>query len=161
MAANPVQIIYASTSGHTEYVAGLLTVALGDAGLDRKARCTRAEKAEAQTFVDCEVLVLASATWNTGGVEGQLNPYMAKLLDHKAKDVDLGGKPCACVALGDDRYFYTARAAEQLQSYVVSHHGDLVVPTLKVINEPYGQEDIIEQWATRLRHDVLRSMRSR
>ncbi len=159
MAAGSVQIVYASTSGHTEYVAELLAVALAEADPERKVRSTRAEKAQAQTLLDCDLLVLAAATWNTGGVEGQLNLYMAKLLDHGAKDVDLSGRPCACVALGDDRYFYTARAADHLQNYVASHHGDLVVPTLKVINEPYGQEDVIRRWAIQLRPDVLNAMR--
>ena len=50
------------------------------------------------------------------GIEGQLNPYMWVLLQDKAKNLDLAGKPCACIGLGDHRYFYTARAADHLDS---------------------------------------------
>jgi flavodoxin len=97
-----------------------------------------------------DVLVLASSTWNTGSVEGQLNPHMWVLLQEKAKNLDLAGKPCACIGLGDHRYFYTARAADLLQSYVKTHRGRLILPTLKVINEPYGQQGKIRVWANQL-----------
>ena len=35
---------------------------------------------------------------------------MSVLLQDKAKNLDLASKPCAAIGLGDDRYFYTARA---------------------------------------------------
>jgi flavodoxin len=72
------------------------------------------------------------------------------LLQEKAKNLDLAGKPCACIGLGDDRYFYKDRAADLLQSYVKRHDGQLVLPTLKVINEPYGQEEKVRVWAKEL-----------
>jgi len=154
-----VHIIYASTSGHTEYVAQLLTAALRDK-LGQQVSCTRAEESQLRSLTECNVLVLAAATWNTGGVEGQLNPHMAELLDHRASNADLYGKACACVALGDDRYYYTARAADHLERYVVSHGGYFAVPVLKLINEPYGQEDIVRRWASALTHVVASRTRS-
>ncbi len=72
------------------------------------------------------------------------------LLEEKARHLDLGGEPCACVGLGDDRYFYTARAVDLLQEYVEAHHGRLILPSLKVVNEPYGQEERIRVWASQL-----------
>jgi flavodoxin I len=76
------------------------------------------------------VVLLASGTWDVRGIEGQLNPHMRELLHDKAADLDLAGKPCACIALGDDRYFYTARAADHLEQFVRSHHGRALLPTL-------------------------------
>jgi flavodoxin I len=72
------------------------------------------------------------------------------LLQDKAKTLDLAGKPCACIGLGDIRYFYTARAADHLQNYVKAHHGRLIVPTLKIIDEPYGQEEAVRAWGEQL-----------
>jgi flavodoxin I len=109
-----------------------------------------AEKTQPQDLISGDVLLLASATWNTGGIEGQLNPHMWVLLNDRAKTLDLAGKPCACIGLGDHRYFYTARAADHLQHYVNVHRGRLIVPALKIVNEPYGQEDAVRIWGQQL-----------
>ena len=75
---------------------------------------------------------------------------MWTLLEDKAKALDLAGKPCACIGLGDHRYFYTARAADRLQRYVETHQGRLVLPTFKLLDEPYGQEESIRSWGQQL-----------
>jgi flavodoxin I len=143
-------IVFASTSGHTEYVVEALIDSLRSITPGWEIEQTMAEQAQPQDLLDGDVLVLASATWNTGGIEGQLNPHMWVLLHDKAKTLDLAGKPCACIGLGDHRYFYTARAADHLQHYVKAHHGRLIVPTLKIINEPYGQEEAVGVWSRQL-----------
>jgi flavodoxin len=142
-----VHIVFASTSGHTEYLVDTLIDFLSPLVPGRQIAATIAEKTHPEDLLRGDVLVLASSTWNTGSVEGQLNPHMWVLLQEKAKNLDLAGKPCACIGLGDDRYFYTARAADLLQSYVKTHRGRLILPTLRVINEPYGQEEKVRVWA--------------
>ncbi|MGY3423489.1 flavodoxin I [Bradyrhizobium sp. F1.13.4] len=111
---------------------------------------TMAEKTHPEDLLSGDVLLLASSTWNTGGMEGQLNPHMWVLLHDKAKALDLAGKPCACIGLGDHRYFYTARAADHLQQYIEVHHGRLIVPTLRIVDEPYGQEEAVRVWGKQL-----------
>ena len=150
-----LHIVVASTSGHTEYVVEALIESLKKISPDWAIEETRAEKTQPQDLLSGDVLLLASATWNTGGIEGQLNPHMWVLLHDKARTLDLAGKPCACIGLGDHRYFYTARAADHLQNYVEAHHGRLVVPTLKIIDEPYGQEEAVRVWSKQL-VDVLK-----
>jgi flavodoxin I len=145
-----VRIVFASTSGHTEYVADALADSLKSITRGWEIEATRAEKMKPQDLLSGDVLLLASSTWNTGSVEGQLNPHMWVLLHDKAKTLDLSGKPCACIGLGDHRYFYTARAADHLQHYVKAHHGRLIVPTLKIIDEPYGQEEAVRVWGKQL-----------
>ena len=145
-----LHIVFASTSGHTEYVVDALIDSLVGISSDWEIKETLAERAQPEDLLSGDVLLLASATWNTGGIEGQLNPHMWALLHDKAKTLDLAGKPCACIGLGDHRYFYTARAADHLQHYVEAHHGRLMVPTLKIINEPYGQEEAVRIWGKRL-----------
>jgi flavodoxin I len=150
-----LHIVFASTSGHTEYVVEALIDSLKRTIPGWGIEETMAEKAQPQDLLSGDVLLLASATWNTGGTEGQLNPHMWALLHDKAKTVDLAGKPCACIGLGDHRYFYTARAADHLDHYVEAHHGRLIVPTLKIIDEPYGQEEAVRVWGKQL-VDVLK-----
>ena len=151
-----LHIVVASTSGHTEYVVEALIESLKKISPDWAIEETRAEKTQPQDLLSGDVLLLASATWNTGGVEGQLNPHMSVLLQDKAKTLDLVGKPCACIGLGDHRYFYTARAANHLEHYVEAHHGRMIVPTLKIIDEPYGQEEAVRVWGKQLA-DVSKS----
>jgi flavodoxin I len=145
-----LHIVFASTSGHTEYVVDALIDSLKSIVPGWEIEETMAEKAQSQDLLSGDVLLFASATWNTGGVEGQLNPHMSVLLQDKAKTLDLVGKPCACIGLGDHRYFYTARAADHLEHYVEAHHGRLIVPTLKIIDEPYGQEEAVRVWGKQL-----------
>jgi len=146
-----LHIVFASTSGHTEYVVDALINSLESITPGWEIEATIAEKMKPQDLLSGDVLLLASSTWNTGSVEGQLNPHMWVLLhDDKAKTLDLAGKPCACIGLGDHRYFYTARAADHLEQYVTVHHGRLIVPTLKITGEPYGQEEAVRVWGKQL-----------
>jgi flavodoxin I len=145
-----LHIVFASTSGHTAYVVDALIGSVKSIAPGWEIEETVAEKTQPEDLLSGDVLVLASATWNTGGIEGQLNPHMWGLLHDKAKTLDLAGKPCACIGLGDHRYFYTARAADHLQHYVGAHHGRLIVPTLRIIDEPYGQEQAIGVWGKQL-----------
>ncbi len=139
-----LHIIYASTSGHTEYVVDELIATLGD---KMQVEKQRVELAKPEDFARGDVLLLASGTWNTGGAEGQLNPYMHFFLRGAAKDVDLAGKKVLVIGLGDQRYHFTARAHDLLVEYVQSHGGTVLEPTLKIINEPYGQEEKVKEWA--------------
>jgi flavodoxin len=145
-----LHIVFASTSGHTEYVVDMLADSLKSITPGWEIEARMAEKTQPRDLLSRDVLVLASSTWSTGGVEGQLNPHMWVLLHDKAKTLDLVGKPCACIGLGDHRYFYTARAADHLQRYVKAHHGQLIVPALKIIDEPYGQEEAVRVWGKQL-----------
>ena len=145
-----LHIVFASTSGHTEYVVGKLIDSLKNIIPSWEIEGKRAEKTQPQDLLNGDVLLLASSTWNTGGIEGQLNPHMWSLLNDRSKNLDLAGKPCACIGLGDHRYFYTARAADHLQNYIKAHHGRPIAPTLKIIDEPYGQEEAVIIWGRQL-----------
>ncbi len=149
-AVQSVTFVYASGSGHTEWVVHHAVECLRTLLPEIHARVVRAEEAVPEDLAKAQTLVLASGTWNTGGVEGQLHPYMYALLNGSAKTVDLGGRPCSIIALGDHRYFYTARAGEYLRSYIVTHGGKVAVDALTVIDEPYGQEEKIAKWTQKL-----------
>ncbi len=71
-----LSIIYASTSGHTEHVIDTLIAALEKTAPDLRIIKQRAEQSTLEDLTKGDVLLLASSTWNTGNVEGQLNPHM-------------------------------------------------------------------------------------
>jgi len=138
MAAS-LHIIYASTSGHTEYVVETLAAFLREHGIGGELQ--RAEKAQPADLAKRDALLLACGTWNTGGVEGQMNPHMDAFLHDRAKGVDLAGKPTALIALGDSRYYYTARATEHLMRFQRDHHGTPLLTPFVLVDEPEGQEE--------------------
>lgn len=143
-----IQIIYASTSGHTEYVVQKLVEFLESQKLE--VQSTKAEQAKPEDLLKGDLLILASGTWNTGGVEGQMNPHMHDFLLSTAKDINLKGKKVMLIALGDHRYFYTCRAGEHMRKFVMTHGGTVVEPSLLIVNEPYGQEDKVEKWSSKV-----------
>jgi flavodoxin len=84
-----LHIVFASTSGHAEYVVEALIEVLSALAPGRQIAATIAEKTQPEDLLRGDALVLASSTWNTGSVEGQLNPHMWVLLKEKAKNLDL------------------------------------------------------------------------
>jgi flavodoxin len=144
-----LQIIYASTSGHTEYVVQTLMDFFKKEAKKLKVTVKQAEKATPEDLLTADMLLLASSTWNTSNVEGQLNPHMFAFLLQRAKDAELKGKKVAIIALGDERYFYTANAAVHLESFVRTHGGQ-ILSVLKIVNEPYGQEEKVKEWGREL-----------
>jgi flavodoxin len=145
-----LHIIFATTSGHTEFVAESVFSHTKERRADIEVEMQRAETAAAADVLRGDVIVLASSTWNTGNVEGQLNPMMYNFVFNTAKDVDLSGKKVAVIGLGDERYFYTVAAADHLETFVKAHHGTLIEPTLRILNEPYDQIDTITAWTDQL-----------
>ena len=141
-----ISIVYASGSGHTEYVVGVISAFLNSKAPGSQVSIVRADAAKPEDLLAGDLLLLASGTWNTGGMEGQLQPHMHEFLLKRAKDVELGGKNVAVLALGDERYYYTARAGEHLKSFVLTHGGKLFGEPLTIVNEPYGQEKKVEEW---------------
>lgn len=139
-----LHIIYASTSGHTEYVVDTLISSLGGLAVEKQ----RAELAQPEDLLRGDILLLATSSWNTGGPEGQLNPHMFALLMNRAADMDLQGKRVAVIGLGDERYHFLCAAADHLEEFVKTHNGILIEPTLRMINEPYGQEKKVQEWGT-------------
>ena len=141
--------IYASTSGHTAYVVETLRQYLLKKMPKLRITTQVAEKAKMVDFKEGDVLLLASSTWNTGGIEGQLNPHMHALLA-RTGNVDFKEKLVAIIALGDDRYRYTANAGKHLREFVNAHGGELLGEELTIVNEPYGQEKLVERWGAKI-----------
>ena len=122
--------------------------------LSADVKLIRCESATPEDLTSADVLILASGTWNTGGIEGQLNPHMHTFLLKDCKGVDLSGKEVGIIALGDDRYYYTSRAGEHLRNFIQSHGGKVLGNALVVVNEPYGQEEKMKKWAAELQKHI-------
>lgn len=145
-----LSIIYTSTTGHTEFVVDTLIEALSVSITDLRIVKQRAEQTQPENLAKADLLLLACGTWNTGNTEGQLSPHMYELLLHRAQDTDLTGKLSTAIGLGDNRYHFTAKAADTLTDYLKARGATLLLPALKVINEPFNQKAKIQAWAKEL-----------
>ncbi len=140
-------VIIATTSGHTQFVVDTVLSRWKETGVNVSVKIIRAELATAADFTDADILLLGSGTWNTGGVEGQLNPYMHELLFGKLKGIDLKGKPVLLVSLGDERYYFTTRCTERFMQFLKSANGKSLGIPLIIVNEPYDQMERINKWS--------------
>lgn len=148
-------IIYATSSGHTSYVIDTLVSVLSEKAKNCRVIRQRAEVTTIEDVHSAESILFACGTWNTGNTEGQLNPFMHQLLHETLKDCDLAEKPATAIGLGSDAYYFTARSADLLVEFITDHHGSVMLPPLKIINEPYGQESKIALWA----EELIRTMK--
>ncbi len=140
-------IIYTTSSGHTEFVIDSVIDLLTKERKELRITKQRAELTKPEDLTKGDLLLLACGTWNTGNVEGQLQPYMHDLLMNKAAAIELKGMPAAAIGLGDERYHFTAKAAERLNDFLQSHGANVLLPALKIINEPFDQQKKIDAWA--------------
>jgi flavodoxin I len=137
---------YASTSGHTEYVCALAAEFFTQKKRNFTTILQPIETISEQDLREADAIILASGTWNTEGIEGQLNPYMYRFVHNDFADFDFKKVPVLVIGCGDDRYRYTCRAAQYLEEYVDAHNAKRIEPTLRMINEPYHQHRAIEEW---------------
>ncbi len=144
-----IRLIYGSTTGHTEYVVSAVSERLSAAGAT--VTMQRVELAQADDLRQADIILLACGTWNTGGIEGQLNPHMHAFLRERAQHVELNSLPCLAIGLGDRRYRYTANAAPLLEKFLTEHGGVLLLPALKVVDEPYDRlDEVLQPWLEQL-----------
>src|SRR3989338_9849906 len=101
-----LHITTASTSGHTDYVIDTLLPILRERAPALTILRQRAEQATGDDLLKGDIVLLGSGTWNTGGIEGQLNMHMHALLMERAAEIDLAGKPVSTISLGDERYYF-------------------------------------------------------
>lgn len=147
-------LIYSTSTGHTEFVVDTLCAALSKLLPDLRILRQRAEMSTESDLRKSDILLLACGSWNTNNVEGQLQPHMHELLTIRAADAVLTDIPAAAIGLGDERYFFTARAAEKLTEYLTAHRATLLLPTLKIVNDPFDQTAKIEVWAKELANAI-------
>lgn len=144
-----IAFIYASSSGHTEHVVEHIvrSIALSDRDVD--CQVIRAPHATPEDLLAYDMVVLASGTWLVDMVEGELHALMKRFLA-QCDAIDFEGAAVGVIGLGDDRYRYQCKAVDHLQAFVESHGGRMVPEALRIMGEPYGQEEKIEEWAAEL-----------
>lgn len=139
----PIQIIYASTSGHTEAVCEFVA----DRWQQKKieVHLHRAEQASIELVQHHQLFVLATSTWH----HGDANPFFRPLMS-AMKQEDLSGKYAAFIGLGDSRYepVLFNGGMDLLQQRWWSQNGKDLGQPLKINGEPFELlETKVADWA--------------
>lgn len=135
-------IVYGSTTGNTEYVAGVAERVLQNAGLSVKKM--DASEAKAAGLCDGFDLVLfGCSTWGEDSIE--LQDDFIPLFDEFEK-MNAKGKKTAVFGCGDSSYTYFCGAVDAIEQRLESLGAD-VLDTLKIDGEPQSEKDEIERWA--------------
>jgi len=118
-----VLFIYGSTGGNTEMVVENVADILR--AKKYKVEVKRAELSNAKDLLKCDVCILASPTYG----HGLLEMYMGKFVKGM-KEIDLKGKPCAVIGLGDPKYEaqYHIESAPVLEKKLTDAGGQILLP---------------------------------
>ncbi|MCF7905586.1 flavodoxin family protein [Candidatus Gracilibacteria bacterium] len=125
-----IKIIYGTTGGNTELVCQFVAEKLKDKHAVTLERC---ELTDPKKVTDCDFLILASPTYGHGVLEMHFAQFFPKI-----QDVDLGGKPCAVITLGDPKYDmdYFLESGKILTEFLETHGGRVALDSLKIAKTP-------------------------
>lgn len=140
----PIHIIYASTSGNTQYVMEQVAKLWQTEGY--KVELHRAENTSVDVIKNNQNFLLATSTWD----HGMINPFFDKLLA-EMKNTDFSGKKSAFIGLGDRRYeqHYFCTGMTILKETWEKNNGKALGVALTIGREPFDQtiKLMIETWA--------------
>ncbi len=130
-----VLLVWATNSGTTQVVAGMIEQALTAAGhavTSKEIRLTSPED-----ITNAQVILLGSPSWDFDGNEGfpheDFMPFIEKM---KTQAVT---KPFAVFGLGDSSYRIYNGAVDHLEKFVADMKGTILIPSLK-IDKYYSDE---------------------
>lgn len=140
-----VLFIYGSTSGNTEMVVRRVAE---EVEKKHKVDIQRAESADPKAMLKADFCVLASPTYGHGLMQYQMIAFTQKM-----KELNLSGRRCAVIGLGDDKYdmYYNVESATLLENMLSDMGVQLVHYGLRINKSPIPHlEGEIKEWAQEL-----------
>jgi flavodoxin short chain len=136
-------IIFGSTTGNTENMAGIVSNALESSGIETELKEVT-EAAVADLTADQDLFLLGCPAYGDDTIELQEDfEEFYEQLD----EVNLNGKPFAVFAPGDSTYEYFCGSVDMLEEKMNALGGEQLVEGLKIDGDPDDEEDEIEAWA--------------
>lgn len=142
-----INIIYASASGNTQFVAQHIHDHLSD---DFDTRIFKAELSNFKEMINSGIdhFVFATSTWE----HGEINPYFNKILT-EIQNLDLSKVYAAFVGTGDLRYepILFCKGMEILRDAAITSGINELVSPLKINGDPFDQLDtLVKNWEVKL-----------
>ena len=143
-------IIYGSTTGNTEEMAGIIKAALGE--YDFEVVMKDASHAEVSDMTsEQDLVVLGCPAYGDESVE--LQEDFQEFLE-KWEGIRLDGKNMAVFAPGDSTYEHFCGSVDLLQDKLTALGANIVTEGLKVDGDPGISREEISEWASGLSGDL-------
>jgi flavodoxin I len=136
-------ILFGSTTGNTEDMAGTVQKALEDAGLQTVLKNVM-EATVNDLAADNDLIVLGCPAYGDDSIELQED---FEEFYEQMDSVQLNGKPFAVFAPGDSSYEYFCGSVDKLEEKMTELGGKLVQDGLKIDGDPADYQDEIVGWA--------------
>ena len=136
-------LIYATNTGSTLEVANYIAQEFSEKNQEITVKDVR--NLTPETLSDYDLIIFGAPTWG----EGELLESFARVLE-KFTDEKFPDKKFAVFGLGDSTYTHFCSAADHLENFVKKIEGTLIVPTLKIDNFYFNQQQEIpkiSEWA--------------
>jgi flavodoxin short chain len=134
-------VVFGSTTGNTESVAGYVAGALADAGLDVVVK--NAAQASAAGLADgFDLVLLGCSTWGDEDIE--LQEDFVPLYD-ALEEAGLSGRKVAVFGCGDSSYTHFCGAVDAIAEKAAALGAEVVDPPLKIDGSPDKDEAVA--WA--------------
>lgn len=138
-------IVYGSTTGNTEYAAGVVERVLGEKGMD----VTKLDASDASPEGLCDgydLVVFGCSTWGEDSIELQ-DDFIP--LFESFDEINAKGKKTAVFGTGDSSYTYFCGAVDAIEQKL-DEMGATVLDTLKIDGDPQSEKDEIAAWAEKV-----------
>ena len=143
-------IVYGSTTGNTEFVAGVAERVLSDAG----AVVRKMDASDAQPAGLCkeyDLVLFGCSTWGDDSVELQ-DDFIP--LFESFDSIDAKGKTVAVFGCGDSSYTHFCGAVDAIAQRL-GELGAEVLDTLKIDGDPQAEKEEIESWVKAVASNVM------
>ena len=139
-------IVYGSTTGNTEYVAGVVDRVISSQGFS--TTMFDAARADAAGLCDrYDFILFGCSTWGQDSIE--LQDDFVDLFENFDK-INAGGKAVAVFGCGDTAYPYYCGAVDAIAEKLAELGAKVVGPPLKIDGDPQSEDDEIEAWAEKV-----------
>ncbi|WP_338444274.1 flavodoxin [Bacillus spizizenii] len=130
-----ILLVYATMSGNTEAMADLIEKGLREAEVEAD-RFEAIDIDNAQLFNDYDHIIMGTYTWGDGDLPDEFLD-LAEDMD----EIDFSGKTCAVFGSGDTAYEFFCGAVDTLEAKIKERGGEIVLPSVKIENNPEGEEE--------------------
>lgn len=141
-----IKIVYGSAGGNTELVCEKVAEILGEK--KHQVELLQAKLTKAEVIGNFDLLILASPTYGHGQLENYFEKFLAEL-----KAVNLAGKKCAVIGLGDPKYDsdYHIESAHIIAEFLQEKGAQMVHLPLRVSKCPLPMlENHVARWAEKI-----------
>ncbi len=142
-----IKIVYGTVGGNTELVCERVAMVL--AGKKHSVQILKAKTTDPAKLGAYDLLILACPTYGIGELEDSFEAFLEKL-----EAVDLKGRKCAVIGLGDPKYDqdYHLESAKIIMDFLKKKKARVLYMPLRISRSPLPliQNGFVDRWCEKI-----------